>query len=223
MDPIPFDEPTLLDARRVTGLVIVPENDDIEKDANPLDLSWNASIGSSIELDVTAGPPSLKRRSSLSGNILLVNHPDKGDTAYFLQRKLSKTTHGSVRVGFKVEQKKLVDDVGIEWDVIKSDGPYPFEMFAIKLQDKQKILSTKDMVMMDPKVELSALQLIAEKDPNGDGHVISAHYLCTDRNTVFSITPFSGEGSLFEFVVECGRLEEPVARYYFQQILKVSG
>jgi len=188
-----------------------------EGDGDPLDLGWNASCGS-IDLE---GPPALRRRSSLSGNILLVNHAD-GEDAFFLQRKISKTTFGSVRVGFRVEQKKLQDDVGIEWDVIRSDGPYPFEMVAIKLQDKQKVTSNEKVPMsiMDPKVELSALQLISKSDLSEECRVVSAEIICTDRNTVYSIMPFNGDGSLFQYVVECGRLDEPVARHFFQQILK---
>lgn len=217
MDPIPFDAPELIDAKRVTGLVIVPENQGDEGEADPLDLGWNASCSS---IQTQTGPPALQRRSSLSGNILLIHGPE-GDSAIFLQRKISKTTFGSVRVGFRVEQKALKDDVGIEWDVIRSDGPYPFEMVAVKLQDKHKVMTELEGNVIDPKAELSALQVISKCDLNGESRVVRAEYICSDKSTLYSIMPFNGEGSLFQYVVECGRLDEPVARHFFQQILQV--
>ena len=89
-EPIAFDPPQILTATRVTGHVVVPENELSDLMANPLDLTWNAACIAHME---TPGPPALKRRCSQSGNILLVDHLD-GQKAYFLQRKIAKTTFG---------------------------------------------------------------------------------------------------------------------------------
>jgi hypothetical protein len=216
--PMPFDPPEILTAKRVTGLVVVPENELSDIKANPLDLSWNASAAPQVE---TSGPPALRRRNSLSGNILLVNHPD-GQKAYFLQRKMAKTTFGCVRVGFLCEQRMEEGDTGMEWDVVKSDGPYPFEMVAVKMESKEKVLGHEvGSDTKDPTVELSALQMIAAYDPKGECGVIGTSVICADHSNVFVIIPFHGEGTLFQHVVESGRLSEPVARHFFQQIIKV--
>jgi hypothetical protein len=174
--PLPFDPPEILTAKRVTGLVVVPENELSDINANPLDLSWNASAAPEVQ---TSGPPALRRRNSLSGNILLVNQAD-GQKGYFLQRKMAKTTFGCVRVGFLCEQRKEEGDTGMEWDVIKSDGPYPFEMVAIKMESKEKVLAHEvGSDSKDPTVELSALQMIAAYDPKGDCGVIGTSIIQT--------------------------------------------
>lgn len=217
-DPIAFDPPQILNAKRVTGLVVVPEYEKSDLKANPLDLSWNAMAPEHLESG--SDPPTLKRRSSLAGNILLVEHPE-GQKAFFLQRKMAKTSHGCLRVGFLCEQKIG----GMEWNVIKSDGPHPkFEMVTIKIESKDKVLvndTGKDTFTKDPTVELSALQMIAAYDPRGEGGVIGSSCICADHTHVFSVLPFHGEGTLFQHVVESGRLEERMAQHFFQQILKV--
>ena len=218
-EPIAFDPPQILTATRVTGHVVVPENELSDLMANPLDLTWNAACIAHME---TPGPPALKRRCSQSGNILLVDHLD-GQKAYFLQRKIAKTTFGCIRVGFLCEQKEENDDdTGMEWEVIKSDGIYPFEMVAVKIEPKEKVLRTdENSDENDPTVELSALQMVAAIDPNEESCVVGTSCICADHVNVFVIFPFHGEGTLFQYVVESGRLEESVARHFFQQILKV--
>lgn len=217
-EPVAFDPPQILTASRVTGHVVVPENELSDLKANPLDLTWNAACSTHIE----SPGPALKSRFSQPGNILLVDHPD-GPKSYFLQRKIAKTTFGCIRVGFLCERRKECDnDTGMEWEVIKSGGIYPFEMVAVKIEPREKALKTDESTdENNPTVELSALQMVTAIDPNEESCVVGSSCICTDHLNVFVIFPFHGEGTLFQYVVESGRLEESVARHFFQQILKV--
>lgn len=222
MTSIPFDPPTILVGQRKTGLVIVPDAE--ESEADPLDLSWNATASGSSLTDTdttnTNGRAALRRRASLNGNILHV--PDRKES-YFMQRKIGKTAYGSVRVGFLLETN--LDDSGLsgymstEYDVVRSDGPYPFEMVAIKVYDQKKM----DDEGEGAQTELAALEMIAKAENGGAASLFVqySHCVCADSNSVYVIVPFHGEGTLFQYVVESGTLSEPVARHYFQQILKV--
>lgn len=249
-EPIPFEPIAFLDAKRVTGLVLVPEAEKNRGKSNsgsstndegddPLDLHFNASTDMSF---AEKGPPALQRKSSLNGNILWIGNHQK---AFFLQRKIGNIAagNGSIRVGFALEQALFENDdeddgtsnnfgMGTEYDVIRSDGPYPFEMVAIKVQNSDTVMGNAPEgapvaadVVSSAKVELAALQLIA-KHYTGDAadacHVDYCHYICLDRSTTYAIGPFYGEGSLFQYVVECGTLSEPIARHFFKQILMVS-
>jgi hypothetical protein len=220
---IPLGPPDLLRAKRVTGMVVVPESHEFDQDqGDPLDLDWNASISNFAE----QGPPTLRRRSSLSGNILKVEDP-QGEKAYFLQRKISKTSYGSVRVGFLLQSTGDESGMGVEYNVVRSDGPYPFEMVAIKMHRLSPIMDPESeecehsSSLEVANTELAALKMVADKNPRGN--VEYSLCTCSDHNTTYAIVPFHGEGNLFQYVVECGSLEETVARHFFKKILMVSG
>lgn len=160
-------------------------------------------------------PTTFERSTSLSGHILIVQTP-QGEHAYWLQRKMCKTTRGSVRLGFRVT--KLETDP-TTWTVQPAtSGPYPYEMVAIKIQDKAACEHTSK-ASRDPNVEFSALQRIAEADLDGP---VVAGIVCADKEHIFTIMPYFGEGSLAQYVVERGRLSEGVARHFFRQIISVS-
>jgi hypothetical protein len=195
--------PVLFPARQVQGVVESPgEPNNSKNDAEAM----------------PPPPPSLERSGSLSGNILTVDSP-QGERAYWLQRKMCKTTHGSVRLGFRVTRRDG-DSSTTCWTVQPStNGSYPFEMVAIKIQDKV-VCEHTPRGTRDPQVEFSALQMVAGYDPEGLGHVVTG-IVCTDNENVFVIMPYYGEGSLVEYIAENGRLSEEVARHFFQQIISV--
>lgn len=162
-------------------------------------------------------PPTLERSGSLSGNILLVD-TSLGERAYWLQRKMCKTTRGYVRLGYRVSKRH---DTATTWTVQASmNSSYPFEMVAIKIQERSACEHTSK-ASRDPNVEFAALQMVAEYDPEGLGHVVIG-IVCADDENIFTIMPYFGEGSLAEYVAERGRLDENVARHFFQQIISVS-
>jgi hypothetical protein len=99
-------------------------------------------------------------------------------------------------------------------------------MVAIKVKSRETVMGTESgesNVVASAKVELEALQLIAKHAGANanDCHVDFCHYTCLDRSTIYTIGPFYGEGSLFQYVVESGTLSEPVARHFFKQLLMV--
>jgi serine/threonine protein kinase len=160
-------------------------------------------------------PNSVERWTSLSGNILIVQTP-KGEYAYWLQRKMSKTTRGSLRLGYRVT--RLNDKKPSTWTVQPStSGPYPHEMVAIKIQDRVAC-EHPSKANRDPFVEFSALQAMAREDPDGMNMVVTG-IVCADTKHIFCIMPYFGEGSLAEYVVERGCLSEGVARHFFRQII----
>ena len=84
----PFPTPILLDARRITGTVFTAHND--------------AAVSTSQQqVDQQLSPPDLERRSSVAGNILIVqdNADKKKDkpSAYLMQRTTKNTYQGSIR------------------------------------------------------------------------------------------------------------------------------
>jgi hypothetical protein len=195
--------PVLFPARQVQGVVESPGE-------------TNNSMNNAEE-SMPPPPPSLERSGSISGNILVVDTP-QGERAYWLQRKMCKTTHGYVRLGFRVTRRD--GDSSTTWTVQPStNGSYPFEMVAIKIQDKSACEHTPRGTR-DPQVEFSALQMVAAFDPEGLGHVVTG-IVCTDNEYVFVIMPYYGEGSLAEYIAENGRMSEEVARHFFQQIISV--
>ena len=203
--PEPFPPPVLYPARIVEGVVEAPAASNMG--------------ASALQRDTTPPPPpnSVERSTSLSGNILIVQTP-QGEYAYWLQRKMSKTTRGSLRLGYRVT--RLNDKKpSTSWTVHPStSGPYPHEMAAVKIQDKAAC-EHSSKAARDPYVEFSALQAMAREDPDG---VVVTGIVCADAEHIFSIMPYFGEGSLAQYVIERGRLSEGVARHFFQQIIAVS-
>ena len=194
--PPPFPPPVLLSARRLMGEVLT----------------------SAVENDGVTQAPSLVRKSSLAGNILLVQddqNPKAEKKTFMLQRKLKASTHGSVRLGFVLRDPSKSES-GV-WELVPKsndggDGDL-FEMVAVKIEPKN---STEN-----PLVDLSALQWIAANDPEGKGHLLGPAIIAADDAHYYTITPFQNGGSLLDYCAEVGQLPENEARFIFRQMLKV--
>lgn len=202
-----FPAPEMFCARRISGLVVADEESGGRKADHP-------------------PPPELHRSSSIAGNILLVEEPNSSPRAYWLHRKfkLSNTSNGCLRVGYKLRTKNESNadtKKDTVWCVQKSSGgPYPYEMVAIKVQDRFSIFNDQKAGDRNPSIELSALQMVKELDPNSEGHVIGTREMCLDEKHIYTIMPYFGGGTLFDYVAECGRLPECVARHFFKQIIR---
>jgi len=204
--PEPLPPPVLYPAKIVPGEVEAPG--DSENTSN--------AVYPDQQEAMPTPPTSLERSVSLSGNILIVESP-QGERAYWLQRKMCKTTRGSVRLGFRVTRR---EGASATWTVQPAThGPYSFEMVAIKVQSRAACEHVPK-VCRDPKVETSALQMLCKHDPEGVGTVV-AGLICADQDNIFIIMPYFGEGSLAEYIAECGRLSEGVSRHFFRQIISV--
>lgn len=219
--PPPFPEPKLYSARRVQGLVLTP-----------------SSHG--------AHATSLERRSSVAGNILLIDteegesksHPHNSVRAFMLQRKIKSTRFGTVRVGYALQAKGEEDasnngnSTTNAWEVVPNgdnaaddDDEDATELVAVTIKEKSKVLQMDHHAntAQDPKSELSAMQMVAslERDENHGHHVVGTNLVAVDDANVYTITPFCKEGSLFDYSMRHRQLSESDARFFFRQILKV--
>ena len=95
-------------------------------------------------------------------------------------------------------------------------------MVSVLIEDLHKVFND-DTSNNDQNLwtQLSALQMIAEKDPECRGHVVGTSLIGSDHQHVYTILPFHREGSLLDYCAEVGRLNENEARFFFCQILKV--
>ena len=211
--PEPLPPPVFYPARRVHGLVEAPNTSDaIDHDSLPGQFPLAMSVPEDQD---TMASPTLQRAAIESGDILIVQMPE-GERAYWVQRKMCKTTRGCVRLGFRLTKR---DDTSMIWTLQQSTNTYPFDMVAIKSQDKQAC-EHPSRSCRDPNVEFSAVQMIARHDPEGLGHVVIGE-VCADNDQIYIIMPYFGEGSLAEYIAESGRLSESVARHFFRQIISV--
>ena len=91
-----FPDPIFYPARRIHGLVETPGNDE---------------EGSESRSDDSGRPPTLTRSNSVTGNVLLLQHPQEGTKAFLLQRKVGTSAYGgSVRIGFCLQGDKPGED-----------------------------------------------------------------------------------------------------------------
>lgn len=97
---------------------------------------------------------------------------------------------------------------------------------AIKMVDWSRVHRMRGRLLEDPVKEVAALQLIGADHP----HVLGSIDVMQDENYLYSVMPYCRGGDLFGIVVryaeEAGGergMPEPVARYWFRQILWVSG
>jgi hypothetical protein len=204
--PPPFPPPILLTARRTMGTV----NTEVQA------------------VNSATPPPLLERKSSLAGNILLIqdNHGSKAKTsAYLLQRKIKDSIHGgSVRVGFVLRDPSR-SETGV-WELEPSgSSDEPHQMVAVKIDDKTKLSRGQEEnspQTQDPMNELSVLQWITANDPDGKGHLLAPTILAEDSLHIYTITPYQNEGTLFDYCDTVGKLSESEVRFFFRQILEVS-
>ena len=246
--PLPFDEIVFKPARRVMKSVHVPGDD--EADAG----EGVGPTSSASQMDKIPDRPSmgLQRAESMSGNVLVVLKDDNSDIthaqrAYWILRKIGKTTAGSVRIGYVLRRRKA-EGQGVgedsynahgsaQWEVTPKEskptsssstnegGGVPaadaaYEMVAIKMYDKSKCTGNK---ANGPAVEIAASQLLARHagDP-AFHHVLGTVDVLSDERHVYLITPYCDGGDLLSVLESRGRLEESVARYIFKQLLSVS-
>ena len=246
--PLPFDKIALTPARRVMKPVHVPE-EDVQADG----AGDTASTSQGQAMKIPDRPSmGLQRAESMSGNVLVVLEEgnvgigiNQAQRAYWIQRKIGKTTHGSVRIGYvlrrrEVEEHELGDESyargDAQWEVTPKEsttnssssiseggGGVPaadaaYEMVAIKMYDKSKCTSNK---ASGPAVEVAASQLLARHAP-ARHHVLGSVDVLSDERHVYLIMPYCDGGDLLSVLESRGRLVESVARHIFKQILRVS-
>jgi hypothetical protein len=251
MSFIPFDPPTLLQARRQPGFVEIPT--EAQEAAAEGNWSGNAStdLGSLLteEEAAAARPLPLRRKSTMNGNIILLDTNGKAKEktfAFWLHRKIGRTSHGVVRVGFVLRRKYQADNdgeedesssIGTAWEMDANEDGSP-KMVAVKVLDS-RILQEKNApatseedsssVMpiheSNPLHELKAYEMIAKysEEHDGEPHVIGTNLIGSySSQDIYAVLPFHRDGTLLQYCQEYGTLSEPVARFFFRRILKVS-
>ena len=71
----------------------------------------------------------------------------------------------------------------------------------------------------DPLKEVAAMQYLSRENPHP--HVMGVLDVLEDEEYLLIFMPFCSSGDLFLFVQQAGRFPEPMARYWFRQILEV--
>ena len=243
MATIPFDPPTLYTAERKAGFVNIPDS---AVDDGP-HRGWDVTVGgdgiNNEESSSSTQPPRLERKQTMSGNIVIVTPTASSDdtteedpssslllpSAYWLQRKIGKTGHGIMRLGYKLKFKQ--EDSGgcweLETDVDGRQTLVTVYMMHTSVLDAGSSSKNEDNNNLgapccySPVDELSALQMVAKCNPTETAHVVGTNIVATCSQDVYAILPYHRDGNLLEFCQTVGCLEEPLARYIFQQIVQV--
>ena len=89
---------------------------------------------------------------------------------------------------------------------------------AVKIMSWQKIRELRHIE--DPQKEVAAMQFVSREGVHP--HVMGTLDVLQDDEYLLMFMPFCSSGDLFGFVQQAGRFPEPMARYWFRQILDVS-
>jgi Protein kinase domain len=143
-------------------------------------------------------------------NIIYERHADgrPPDRAYWVGRKLKKCIFGVVK---ECTILRFRNDMNAPWEVTAQKA-------AVKIMSWQKIRDLRHIE--DPQKEVAAMQYISRA--GGHPHVMGVLDVLQDDEYLLLFMPFCSSGDLFGFVQQAGRFPEPMARYWFKQILEVS-
>jgi hypothetical protein len=152
--------------------------------------------------------------------------------AYWPQRRLQDAIYGSVwaclvlRRHYGIAADDAARAAGVEpgspsapivWEITGSH-------VAIKMVEWARVHHMRGRLLEDPVKEVAALQMLG-----GHENVLGSSEVLQDGDFLYSVMPYCRDGDLFGIVVkyaeECGGeigMPEPVARYWFRQILWVS-
>jgi serine/threonine protein kinase len=142
-------------------------------------------------------------------NIIYERHADMRapDRAYWVGRKLKKCIFGVVKSCTILRYQNNRD---VPWVVTEGKA-------AVKIMSWQKIRDLRHIE--DPKQEVAAMQYLSRDGVHP--HVMGVLDVLQDEDYLLLFMPFCSSGDLFTFVQEARRFEEPMARYWFKQILEV--
>eukprot|EP00531_Pseudo-nitzschia_arenysensis_P010067 CAMPEP_0116146008 /NCGR_PEP_ID=MMETSP0329-20121206/16927_1 /TAXON_ID=697910 /ORGANISM="Pseudo-nitzschia arenysensis, Strain B593" /LENGTH=419 /DNA_ID=CAMNT_0003641711 /DNA_START=155 /DNA_END=1414 /DNA_ORIENTATION=+ len=151
--------------------------------------------------------------------------------AYAPTKRLQNAIYGSVWACFVLRRHYGVaaDDAARATGVEPGgpEAPIVWEttnnLVAIKMVEWSEVHRNRGHLLEDPIKEVAAMQLIGNASP----HVLGPIEVLQDSECLYSIMPYCSGGDLFGVVVkfagesdgEIG-MPEPVARYWFRQILK---
>ena len=98
------------------------------------------------------------------------------------------------------------------------------KLVAVKMVEWAKLNEQRGRLLEDPVKEISAMQMIGSASP----HVLGPIEFLQDSDCLYIVMPYCAGGDLFGVVVKYAEesngemgMPEPIARYWFRQILKV--
>mmetsp|Transcript_15728 Transcript_15728/g.22797 ORF Transcript_15728/g.22797 Transcript_15728/m.22797 type:complete len:384 (-) Transcript_15728:354-1505(-) len=140
-------------------------------------------------------------------NIIYERHPDgrPPDRAYWVGRKLKKCIFGVVKACTILKFRNVPE---VPWEVTEHKA-------AVKIMSWQKIRELRHIE--DPQKEVAAMQFVSRDGVHP--HVMGTLDVLQDEEYLLMFMPFCSSGDLFGFVQQAGRFPEPMARYWFKQIL----
>jgi hypothetical protein len=171
------------------------------------------------------------------------NNHEFPEYAYYPVRQLQEAIYGSVWCCLLLRRAK--DSTASAVNAVKastrqtggnSEGPSPQAVVwevtrsyvAIKMVEWARVQRLRGRHIEDPIKEIAAMQLLG----NGNPHVLGSTEVLQDDNYLYSVMRYCRGGDLFGVVVayseqesdsgEEARMPEPMVRYWFRQILKVS-
>ena len=182
---------------------------DVEQNGAPvMPLPFDTpNIGRAVRVDAPVLNPATQDVMTVS-NIIYEHHDDgrPPERAYWVGRKLKKCIFGVVK---ECTILKFRNDFDIPWEVTE-------EKAAGKIMSWQKIRDLQHIE--DPQKEVAAMQYVSrEAHPN----VMGVLDVLQDEEYLLLFMPFCDSGDLFGFVQQAGRFPEPMARFWFKQILEV--
>jgi len=143
--------------------------------------------------------------------------------AYQLQRTMRTTFYGEVVLASVLRLRQRDPMV---WELTKKHA-------AVKLIDRDTLRRTQGRTMEDPMKEIACVQFISNHGREQHPNVLGVLEVLRDERFIYSFYPYCSGGDLYTsltggdlytsltFASET-RLEEPVARIWFRQILQVS-
>jgi len=142
-------------------------------------------------------------------NIIYERHADgrPPERAYWVGRKLKKCIFGVVK---ECTLLQFTNNINVPWEVTNKKA-------AVKIMSWQKIRELEHIE--DPIKEVAAMQYV---NRNGNHkHVMGLYDVLQDEDYLLMFMPYCSSGDLFSFVQQAGQFPEPMARYWFRQILEV--
>lgn len=181
--------------------------------ANPLDFP-DPTVGQGIRVTANVYNPNSGEEASVPNVIYQVSEsmqPVHTTRAYWIGRKLKKAIYGCVRSCTILRPRLKNGEYSLDsWEVTP-------EMGAVKIIDWKLVHMSKGRHTEDPIKEVAAIQFAARGGEHSN--VMKSLNVLADDQYLYVFMPFCSSGELFGFVEREGRFSEPVARFWFRQIL----
>mmetsp|Transcript_21247 Transcript_21247/g.24235 ORF Transcript_21247/g.24235 Transcript_21247/m.24235 type:complete len:402 (-) Transcript_21247:411-1616(-) len=185
-------------------------------------------VARAVRVNALVVHPASGSRQVCSG---VIHREDLQGVAYWPQRRLQDAIYGSVWACLVLTHHygPAADDAaqaaGVEPN--SPNAPVVWEItskhVAIKMVEWARVNHMRGRLLEDPVKEVAAMQLLGETRSQ---YVLSSEEVLQDGDFLYSVMPYCKGGDLFGVVVQYaeesggeGGMPEPVARYWFRQIL----